>query len=293
MGRTITCDNHNGSKMIFGTEGFYPFVLANVDGIYGSENNVTISDNTMTDGGTYQGSVKKKRNIVLTLLDQPNNIYNQRNRDALYVLFEEGTLGTLTYEEEGSIRKIDYYTEKIYKKSLDKAVITVSLLCADPFFYDEDETTVEMANWESDFEFIHEFVEEGEELGHRSAVRLINIINDTASDNIGMTITVEASSTVVNPVITRVESNTHIQIGSDDYPFTMTTGDVLIITTSTNDKHVYLIHGTEKTEVNEYMTEDSVFIQLMRGSNNIGYEAKQGEEYMTVDILYRMKYSGA
>lgn len=279
--------------MSFGTDGFFPFILANVDGIYLSENNVTVSDNTMTDGGTYQGSVKRKRNIVLTLLDKPDNVYNQRNRDALYILFAEASLGTLTYTENGQSRKIDYYVEKIYKASLKSHLITVSLICADPFFYDVDNTTVQMANWVADFEFIHEFQADGEEFGHRSAERLVNIVNDTATDNIGMTITLEASSNVVNPRITRVESDTHIQLGSEDYPFEMVNGDVVIITTAQNDKHVYLLRGTERTEVNEYMTEDSVFIQLMRGNNNIGYTAFSGDGYLSVAIQYRMKYSGA
>ena len=292
MGRSITCDNHKGYRMTFNTDGFTPFVLANVDGLYLSENNVTVSDNTMTDGGTYQGSVKKKRNIVLTLVDAPNNVYNQRNRDALYILFAEASLGTLTYEENGVKRKIDYYVEKIYKTSLDSKVITISLVCADPFLYDVEGSTVQMANWEADFEFIHEFYD-SEELGHRSLVRLINIINDSATDNIGMTITLEASYDVRNPRITRVESDTYIQLGSEDYPFDMVNGDVVIITTSVNDKHAYLIRGVNKTEVNEYITEESKYIQLMRGDNHIGYTAASGEEYLAVTIAYRMKYSGA
>ena len=293
MSRSVTCDNHNGSRMTFSTDGFTPFILAATDGLYTSENNVTISDNTMTDGGTYQGMVKKKRNIVLTLMDAPDNVFNQRNRDSLYILFAENTLGTLTYTENGNARKINYYVEKVYKGKLKSRLITVSLICADPFFYDIDETTVQMANWIADFEFIHEFVAEGEELGHRSGERLVNIVNDTATDNIGMTIMLEASSNVTNPRITRVESDTHIQLGSEEFPFYMVNGDVVIITTSVNDKHVYLLRGTEKTEVNEYMTEESVFIQLMRGDNHIGYTAASGDEYLSVSIQYRMKYSGA
>lgn len=290
--RSITCDNHNGYRMTFDTSGFKPFILANVDGLYLSENNVTVSDNTMTDGGTYQGSVKKKRNIVLTLTDAPNNVFNQSNRDALYVLFAEASLGTLTYEENGVYRKIDYYVEKIYKPSMKSRIITVSLICADPFLYDTDDTTVQMANWISDFEFIHEFYD-SEELGHRSAVRLVNIKNDSATDNIGMTITLEASYNVRNPRITRVESDTYIQLGNDDYPFDMQQGDVVIITTAVNNKHAYLYRGETKTEINEYITEESKYLQLMRGDNHIGYTAVSGEEYLSVTIQYRMKYSGA
>lgn len=292
MSRSITCNNHNGYTMTFTDDAFSPFLLANVDGIYLSENNVTISDNTMTDGGTYQGSVKKKRNIVLSLMDSPNNVYNQTNRDALYVLFSEATLGTLTYKEDGVSREVDYYVEKVYKPSLKNRVITVSLICADPFFYDVDDSTVQMANWVSDFEFIHEFYD-SEELGHRSSVRIVDIENNSATDNIGLTITLEALSDVTNPRITRVESDTHIQLGSESYPFEMENGDVVIITTAVNNKHVYLIRGETKTEINEFITEESKYIQLMRGHNNIGYTAESGEEYLSVTIQYRMKYSGA
>jgi hypothetical protein len=247
----------------------------------------------MTDGGTYQGSSAKKRNIVLTLMDKPNNVYNQKNRDSLYILFPEGTQGTLTYTEGDVSRVIDYYVEKIYKPNLKTRLITVSLLCPDPFFYDINDTIAHMANWISGFEFVHEFIADGEELGYRSLERLTNIVNDTATDNIGMTITVDILSNVTNPKFTRVESDTHIQIGSDANPLNLVNGDVLIITTHTNNKHVYLIRNGIKTEINQYLTEQSVFIQLMRGNNNIGYSADVGEEYMSVAVSYKMKYEGA
>ena len=73
----------------------------------------------------------------------------------------------------------------------------------------------------------------------------------------------------------------------------MTAGDVLTITTADNDKHVYLTHDGVTTEVNEYLTEDSVFIQLMRGDNDIGYSADAGEDNMVVEITYRLKYRSA
>lgn len=291
--RSITCTNHNGSTMIFTERAFTPFLLANVDGIYLASNEVSMSNNKMTDGATYQGSSAKKRNIVLTLMDQPNNVYNQRNRDALYVLFGEGTQGTLTYTEDGVSRVVTYYVEKIYKSSLKKRTITVSLLCADPFFYDAEDTNVQMANWISGFEFAHEFLAQGEELGYRSLERLTNIVNDTATDNIGITVTIDILSNVTNPSLTRVESDTHFKLGSTAAPLNLVNGDVVIITTHTNNKHVYLIHNGVKTEINQYITEDSVFIQLMRGNNNIGYSADAGDDYMSVTITYKMKYEGA
>jgi hypothetical protein len=73
----------------------------------------------------------------------------------------------------------------------------------------------------------------------------------------------------------------------------MIRGDVLVITTGINNKHIRLTRGGVTTEVNEYMTEDSEFIQLMYGNNNIAYDASEGEEFMAVDIKYSYEYEGA
>ncbi len=293
MSRKITCTNNNGSTMTFDTEGFKPFVLAKVDGLYQSTNSIFTTDNTMTDGAVYQGSVAKKRNVVLTLIDAPNNVFNQTNRDALYVLFAKDSTGTLKYEENGNVRVIDYVVEKVYKGTLNSRVITVSLICTDPFFYDKDNTIVQLANWVGDFEFIHEFSEDGEDLGHREPTRIANITNDTAIKELGMTILIEASSVVLNPKVVRVQDNTKIQIGSENYPFSTQANDVIMITTSVNDKHVYLIRDGVTTEINEYLTEDSKFLQIERGINTYGFDADSGVDYMTLTIQYKRKYEGA
>lgn len=293
MSRSITCSNNNGSSMIFDTEGFKPFVLASVDGLYQSENNIFVSDNTMIDGSEYQGSVAKKRPVTLTLMDRPDNVYNQDNRDALYILFSKNSDGTLTYEENGKKRIVNYHVEKVYKGKLNSRLVIVSLLCTDPLFYDAEPTIVELANWIGDFEFIHEFTANGEEFGHRSQARVATISNDNAVMDLGMTIIIEALSDVTNPKIVKIDTQEKIQIGSDSYPFNMVIGDSVIITTSVNDKHVYLLRNGVKTEINEYLTEDSKFLQITRGNNSFGYEAKAGVENIIITIEYKRKYEGA
>ena len=68
------------------TDTFSPFLLEDCDGIYTVKNTVTTSENTMTDGATYQGSTTQMRNIVLTLRDHPKADH-QENRTLLYNLF--------------------------------------------------------------------------------------------------------------------------------------------------------------------------------------------------------------
>lgn len=293
MSRSITCTNNQGVTMTFNTEGFSPFVLAYTDGLYQSVNNVFTSDNTMTDGSTFQGIVAKKRNITLALMDKPENVYNQANRDLLYVLFSKDSTGTLTYTENGNTRQISYKVEKVYKGKLKSRLITVSLICTDPFFYDEENTRIMLADWVGDFEFAHEFSSDGEEIGHREQTRIATIKNDISVNNLGMTIIIEAFSTVLNPKITRIEDATHLQIGSEDYPFTMVSGDVITITTTTGNKHVKLLRDGVETEINEYLTEDSKFLQIQRGLNHYGYSADDGDEYLILTFLYKGKYEGA
>lgn len=289
--RYITYINNDGFSVTFGERGFSPFLLVDAEGAYYADNNVTISNNTMTDGGAYQGSVAKVRNIVLTVKDLSNHVYN---RNLLGELFKAKQMGTLVFHEEDNDRKISCYVESVNSTGEYSArTYTVSLLCPDPFFYAMEDVVVYLAAWVGAFTFPHDFLETREEFGYRQNTRLQNIVNEQAEDGIGMVIEITAMGGVTNPSVVRVESNEELQVGSDSNPFQMVAGDVLTITTSDNDKHVYLTHEGVTNEVNQYITEDSVFIQLMRGNNNIGYDADVGVDLMTVRISYRLKYASA
>ena len=291
VNRSITCSNDDGFSITFGEKGLTPFLLVNAEGAYFADNKVTISENTMTDGGAYQGSIAKVRNIVLTLKDLTNHVYNRNLIDAL---FKSGLPGTLIFKEDENERQIKYYVESIDSTGESGArTYTVSLLCPDPFFYAMGDVVVYLAAWMGNFTFPHDFLVAREEFGYRSNQRSQNIQNEQAENGIGMVITISAAGAVQNPSVIRVESNEAIQIGTASHPFTMGAGDTITITTSDNDKHVYFTHNGITTEINQYITEDSVFIQLMRGNNNIGYAADVGVDQMSVRISYRLKYASA
>lgn len=289
--RVVTCTNMDGVSVRFTERAFTPFLLCSIDGVYDVENKITTSENTMNDGATYQGTVSKKRNIVLTIKDNESHVYN---RNLLYALFKSKEQGTLVFEDDSNVRKTTYYVEKISSdaKPYNRTYI-ISLLCPDPFFYAPSDARVQMSAWNGAFQFPHQFSAYGEEFGYKSNVRIQNIVNDIAADGIGMTILLEANGTVVNPSVTRIESSETIKVGTEDKPLTMVAGDTVRITTGDNDKHVYFVHNGVEEEINQYLSEDSVFIQLMRGDNNIGYNADEGADALTVTITYRFKYEAA
>ena len=278
--------------MTFTERDLSPFVLADADGVYDVKNSVYLSENSMIDGAVYQGSVAKYRNIVLTLTD--NKAY-QSDRDRLNQLFKDKEPGTLYFREgDNPTRKIEYIVESMTSTGKQgKRDHQISLICPDPFFYDVDDQEEKMASWVSAFEFEKEFDAAGFEFGYQTDERLKTITNEYAEDNTGMTIIMTCSGAVVNPSVTRVESNEAIYVGSSAKPFEMQAGDVLTITTATGNKHVTLTRGGATSEVNQYLTEDSVFIQLMRGDNTIGYDADSGAANLSVEVQYRLKYARA
>lgn len=292
--RSVRCTNENGVSYTFGNvlNDAQPFLLTDAEGIYGAEANVTTSANTMTDGSTYQGTTMAMRNIVLTLRDAPW-ANHRKNRDRLYALFKYKAPGTLSFTEDGVTREIDYYVESITPDSVPRSrTYTISLLCPDAFFRDTQDTVVEMGGWVSGFEFLHEFFDEGEEFGTRSMERLGTIVNESAADNIGVTITIEAVNGITNPEITIVETQESIKLGTPAAPLSLNTGDVLVITTGRGNKHCMLTSGGIKQDVNAYLTQESEFVQLSRGNNTFSYTADSGAENMMVTISYRFLYAG-
>lgn len=282
--KKITCKNDANIQVDF-TYDFKPFFLVSVEGVYKVTNNVNTTENTMIDGATYQGSTTSMRNIVITA--QMEKDY-QKNRNILYKCFKPKSYGTLTYIENEEIRMIQYIVEDIeISETGVLRDITISLICPDPFFRGLENIYVEMARWEKQFEFPHEFVEELEEIETRNSEKIKQLDNESNADNVGMTITIEADGPVQNPVIHHVEQKEYIKLET-----TMQAGEKIVITTETNNKAIWIEKEGEKEENNGIMSEESEFLQLQSGLNTIQYEAESGEEYLNISIEYRYRYLG-
>ena len=94
MSKRIICKNEDDVQIEFSYEDDAEYFLISCDGIYSVSNNVVTSENTMTDGSTYQGSTTKQRNIVITA--EFDSDYQER-RDYLYKSFKPKSLGTFLW----------------------------------------------------------------------------------------------------------------------------------------------------------------------------------------------------
>ena len=301
-------------RMILPMNLFLLFHLLGLDGIYGYDCNVTTSENTTTDGSTYQGSTAKERNIVITA--EIDGDY-RKNRELLYRVFPKGRTGTLEYSEDGDIKTITYRVESVTPGATTGVVrdYTISLICTDPYFKDLSDVEVVMASWVSDWYFENGFDINGVEFGHREAELVKEIENNNGADNIGITAIFRADGIVKNPAIYHSESGKYIKVGYAGNDFELQSGQYVVIFTHTGKKNIYLLDGVSQAEIeehkdrygmidwetvvsmygtiiNQYLDEDGDFIQLQDGTNTITYNAESGINYLSVSVYYRISYLG-
>ena len=310
----VTCTSDKNVSIAFTWDGFHPFHLLALDGVYGYDCTVTTSENTTTDGSTYQGSTAKERNIVITAEMDGNY---KENRELLYRVFPKGRTGTLEYEEDGDVKTIEYEVEGVTPGATTGVVrdYTISLICTDPYFKDLSDIEVVMASWVSDWYFENGFDINGVEFGHREAELVKEIENDSGAYNIGITAIFRADGTVKNPAIYHSESGKYIRVGYSGNDFELQSGQYVIIFTHTGKKNIYLLDGVTQAEIeehrdrygvidwdevtalygtiiNQYLDEDGDFIQLQDGTNTLTYNAESGINYLSVSVYYRISYLG-
>lgn len=293
----VVCTSDKNVSLTFTWDDFTPFHLVDIEGIYGIESNVVTSENTTTDGSTYQGATAKERNIVITVEMDSNY---KENRNLLYRTFPIKRTGTMQYIEDGEAKAIEYEVESVIPGATTGVVrdYTISLKCTDPYFKDLADIEVVMASWVSDFYFPACFPEEGRIFGHREADLVKEIENESGADNIGIVVIFRADGAVKNPAIYHTESGEFTKVGYSDNDFIMSSGQYVIINTYTGKKNAYLLDGVTQAEIenhkdnygvidwdtviekygtviNEYLDEDGEFIQLQDGTNTLTYTADE------------------
>lgn len=282
--KSIKCVNDSGLSAVFtydhdATE----FFLVSLDGVYKVKNRVNTSQNATTDGSSLSGDALEQRNIVITANMRRN--YGA-NRDHLSRVFKVHSWGTFYHEEDGKTRKIRYYVEDI--DVAEKGIIrpiTISLICPDPYFTDDTPTHIEMASWESGFEFPAEIPEEGMEFGSRSKETIIPVDNDSTTA-IGIQMTIIAEDTVINPSIMNVTTGETLKLLC-----TMLPNDQIVITTEQGSIDVVLYRDGEKHDYNWTVDEDNEgYVQLETGRNYINYTADSGGDYMSVNFDFENCY---
>jgi len=150
--------------------------------------------------------------------------------------------------------------------------VLLQFIATDPFIYEAEIQSVDIATWIGSFEFPLEIPEEGIEMGYRSESLIANVFNG-GQESTGMLMRFRAIGTVVNPSLINVNTYEEFKLN-----FTMLGGDVIEVSTYQGRKTITLIRNNVRSNIFHARKLLSKFLQLEVGDNLFRYDAENGEE---------------
>lgn len=153
------------------------YCLDSVTGLDDYSCNITTTSGASFYGQSVTSTTINKRNIVLTVLIFRDFMQSIR---LLQRIFLPHNQGKLIIED----RFVNYYVESIDIRDTRQyyKIVTISLVCPDPFFYDIAQDTISNKIIIPNLEYDFEYVAEGIEYGIQELTGGIYINNDTMYD---------------------------------------------------------------------------------------------------------------
>lgn len=263
------------------------FTIDKITGLTPPAAEISVSEN-INDGCEFKHERTSKRNVVI---DMYINKPVEDNRIELYTYIKNGKYIKLYFENGRRNVWIEGYVETL---EIDNFSMTtscqISILCPDPWWKDVEEAINSINTIKGNFYFPFSTTEP-KPFSTYEIIQILNLVNkgDISS---GMTIEIYARGKITNPKIYNRETAEFIGLGTDETPFTLQTGDRILITTQTNNKKITLIRNAEETNIFNYLTPNSTFLQIDSGDNVFTYTATSGNEYIDISFRHFSQYEG-
>ena len=274
------------------------FLISSVTGITPPESDVSSTEYALHDGSDLGNIRVTDREIVFTIIFYQDNNKNEsveQLRWKLYQYFPLKKKITIKVTNEHGTYSIDGYVKIIdcdIFTSQEEATITIN--CPDPYFRQDEETSLYLFTTIPSFEFPVKF-ELTEEFGDIKTLPETEIYYYGDADT-GITLRIESIGTVIDPVIYNLSDHTYI--GIDTTKLSKKTGsgikrgDILTINTSRGNKSATLYRDGRTTNILSSLKNGSSWFSLSPGSNRFYYGAESGSGKLRVNINYVTKYYG-
>lgn len=283
---TLIVENSKGQRLRL-TQNEAKIQLDNVTGLNPPTSSISFTEN-IGDGDEFQHSRTGRRNIVINLHIKGNV---EENRLDIYKYVQNGKYIKLYISTKTKNVWIDGYVESTEIDNFSNdTVCQISVLCPDPWFKDIEETINSINTVQPKFHFPFHIVEPVP-FSIYETIQILNLINEGNVES-GMTIEITARGNAINPIVYNRETTEFIGLGSTSNPYTMQSGDKIVITTHTNNKKVKLIRNAVETNIFNYLTPNSKFLKVASGDNVFTYSADDGDEYIDIVFKHYSNYEG-
>lgn len=278
----LIVENEKGEQLRLTNNHYYDVIMA--EGTNPPSANINTSAVVGIDGTRFNSSRIGQRNIVLTI-----NIHHpiERNRLELYRYFRVKRYVKLYYKNSF----LDVYTTG-YVETFENNPWSqlqqpqISIICPNPFWLSNSETTVAFSNSVALFEFPFSISSSGIEFS-----RLENIV--TATINAGEIETggiIECRATdddILNPKFYNRTTNQFFGVNC-----TMQEGDIITVNTQKGEKSVSLLRSGAKINLLSARSSGSEWITFEPGENIVSYGADSGANKLRVKLSLVQRFEG-
>ena len=279
-----TCKIRNQKGEILNLTNSSSYEILKITGLNPPPALINFSNIPNFDGSTYNSARLNNRNIVLTIkIHSPV----EQNRIRLYQFFQMKRLIRIYYQNDSRDVYIDGYIETFdFDLFTINETVQISVLCPNPYWKENDVTVVELSSIIPLFEFPFAIEEEGIEFSRLQDYFVTCTNNGDVEVGIIIEFTAIANQ-VLNP---RLFNRTTQEFFAMD--FDMKAGDVIRINTQRGEKSVILIRDGEQTNVINDMNQESTWLQLVPGMNELSYESDEGRSDLDVKVTLTKCYEG-
>jgi hypothetical protein len=262
-----------------------PFFLRDVDGLSGLSNDLYASAGAGQDGTTLTAMRIQPRIITVDGVIVHDDA---AARETLLRIVNPKMPGRLTYSDGRMTKMIDCVVQKAPVISRDRPqLFQMEFYCPFPFWRDTESTSVIIAQWIPMLEFpLVSETDIGFEFGQRSPSLIVDVDNQSTVA-IGIRAQFRALSAVSNPSLTNITTGETLKLLID-----MQAGDVLDVTTTYMQKKAVMIRNHVESNAFRYVSEDSDWLTLPPGINQIRYNADSGLDWLEVTLYYDNLYLG-
>ena len=246
------------------------------------------------DGATLINSYVLPREMeIIGQMQAHTTAQMQMLRDKLQSLFVPKQELIVTHYYGGTNRVIKAVTEKSPKFDFTEVApvqqYTVSLLAMDPYWRDQTETLIAVANVVGGFHFPLVIPKNrGVHFGIKSSSLIAKVYN-RSSIKVGMQITFIAGGIVKNPQLFNVNKRTFIKLLC-----TMEAGEKIVIQTGQDNTVTRVKSGISEDYIGkiDLAGEGNTFLELDPGDNLFRYAADEGDSFLETRIQFYNRYPG-
>jgi Phage tail protein len=263
-----------------------PFLLQSIEGLGDVDADIQTQKAPFQDGSTYIDSVLQERAISLEIVILADKSTLLKQRQFLASVFNPKLgPGTLRYENGETIREIEAVPDgvpvfpsgrdnrgPVFQKSI------VNLLCPEPFWLDEFNTSEKMSYILGGLSFPLRL---GTKFAQRGFKKVLHNQGDVATP-----VTIEFYGPATNPVVWNRTTGEFVRVNRS-----LGEQDKLIIPTNFGNKSV-LIENNDGTTTNvfNWIDLESSFWQLVPGENLIEFGSDSDSTKSRVVISYKNRY---